>query len=257
MSATETTNDDEALSALLDDALSPDDAIELRQRLDREPALRTRLAALEQANTAVHKAYVDVVNEPLPASVLDALALPGERDNVVTFRPRRPLLMTLLPLASAAAIALVIGLAVGVQVGPGNVLSGPAGLVAEAGVVAPGTPLFAALDSLPSAATQAVGAGVVATPRLTFGANDGGYCRLVDLASERGRTEALACRRDGEWLLETVVFVDRAPRDGVYRPASGPSPVVEAAVDSLIEGEPLDAAAERELIGRGWGAAPR
>ncbi|HJR70117.1 MAG TPA: hypothetical protein VKA43_08775 [Gammaproteobacteria bacterium] len=254
MSDRETTNDDEALSALLDDALLPDDATELRRRLDREPALRSRLAALEQANTAVRKAYVDVVNEPLPASVLDALTLPGE--NVVAFRPRRPLLMTLLPLAAAATIALVIGMSVGVRLGPGG-SPDAAGLVAEAGVVAPGTPLFAALDSLPSAATQAVGAGVIATPRLTFGANDGGYCRLVDLTSERSTTEALACRRDDEWLLEMVVFVERAPRDGVYRPASGPSPAIEAAVDSLIEGEPLDAAAERAVIGRGWGPSPR
>jgi hypothetical protein len=32
--------------------------------------------------------------------------------------------------------------------------------------------------------------------------------------------------------------------------------VIEAAVDSLIEGEPLDAAGERELLERGWGPAP-
>jgi hypothetical protein len=256
MSDSETTNDDEALSALLDDALSPDEAAQLRQRLEREPALRTRYAALEHANTVVHKAYAGVADEPLPASVLDALRLPGESDNVVTFRPRRPLLVTLLPLATAATIALVVGLAVGVRVGPGG-SSDPTALVAEAGVMAPGTPLFAALEGLPSAATQALGAGVTATPRLTFGTSEGDYCRLVDLASERGTTEALACRRDGEWQLEMVAFGERAPRDGVYRPASGPSPVIEAAVDSLIEGEPLDAAGERELLDRSWGAAPR
>ena len=257
MSDSETIDDDEALSALLDDALSPDDAAQLRQRLEREPALRARHAALEQANMAVHKAYVGVADEPLPARVLDALTLPGESGNVVKFRPRRPLLVTLLPLASAATIALVIGLAVGVRVGPGGSSADPTALVAAAGVMAPGTPLFDALEGLPSASTGALGAGITATPRLTFGTNDGDYCRLVDLASERGTTETLACRRDGEWQLEMVVFTERTPRDGVYRPASGPSPALEAAVDSLIEGEPLDAAGERELIERGWGAAPR
>jgi hypothetical protein len=251
MSELETTNDDEALSALLDDALSPDDAAELRQRLEREPALRARLAALEHANMAVRKAYVGVIDEPLPARVLDALTLPGERDTVVPFRARRLKFVTVLPLAAAATLALAIGVVIGTRVDSGGSAS-PTGIVAEAGVVAPGSALFAALDGLPSAATQAVGAGVTATPRLTFATDDGEYCRLVELASERGASEALACRREGEWQLEMVVFVERGPRDGVYRPASGPSPGLEAEIDSLIAGEPLDAAGERELIERGW-----
>ena len=249
MTERDTTNDDEALSALLDNALPPDETAELRRRLEREPALRARLAELEHANTAVHKAYAGVIDEPLPASVLD--------DAVVAFRPRRLAFVTMLPLAAAATVALAIGVAIGVgmRVGPGDSAAGPTGLLAEAGVVAPGTPLFEALDGQPSATTQELGAGVSATPRLTFGTNAGDYCRLVDVASERGTSETLACRRDGEWQLEMVVFVERAPRDGVYRPASGVSAGLEAEIDSLIEGDPLDAAAERELIERGWATA--
>ena len=45
--------------------------------------------------------------------------------------------------------------------------------------------------------------------------------------------------------------------DGVFRPASGPSPAIDAAIEDLIDGAPLDPAAERELMGSGWAGAGR
>ncbi len=271
-----TTRDDEALSALLDGELPEDEAERLRQRLAREPALAARLEALEHADARVRGAYEGLVDEPVPQSVLDllqpadgaepsrhgdaAVAHPepeaGTRTaDVVELRPRarEPRRWFSVPAAAAAGIALVVGVLVGSLMGPGDSAPRTSTLVAGAGVVEPGTPLHDALQSAPSAETRELGADLSATPALTFRAQNGDYCRQVDLTSAAGRTETLACRRAGRWRVEVASFVPQpAEADGgVYRPAAGDSPV-RAAVDSMIEGAPLDADTEQSLIASGW-----
>ncbi len=251
---TPTTDDDEALSALLDGALPAADAERLRQRLSRDAVLKARLHALEQANDAVRRAYLGIVDEPLPTRVLELLATADSRRGNVTELPRKRMRTWFTPpLAAAASVALLVGLSVGVLLGPRTSEPDALGLVAAGGDVAPGTALDDVLQRAPSATTHALTAKVSATPRLTFGAVDGGYCRLVDLASERGTTEMLACRRDAGWRLELVSFTAAVQQPGgLYRPASGPSTPIDAAIDEQIDGTPLDAESERELIERGW-----
>ena len=79
----------------------------------------------------------------------------------------------------------------------------------------------------------------------------------MDIASAGGTSEVLACRRDAGWRIEVVNFAAAAQPgpDGLFRPASGPSPTIDAAIDALIDGAPLDAAAESELIERRWESA--
>jgi hypothetical protein len=76
----------------------------------------------------------------------------------------------------------------------------------------------------------------------------------VELVSARGATQLLGCRRDAGWRLLLSSCAASASPDGVYRPASGPSPALDAAIDELIEGVPLDATAERDVMSRGWRA---
>jgi hypothetical protein len=254
------TSDDEALSALLDGALPAADAERLRQRLAQEPALQARLDALEKANAAVRDAYAGVVDEPLPSRVLELLGSgTGSRGSVIEFPARKPPRFLTLPLAAAAGIALAIGLSLGVLLESRTLRPDSAALLAGTGEVEPGTELYEVLQSVPSGETRVLAAQVSATPRLTFGTADGRYCRQVDLASERGRTETLACRRDGGWRLEVASFTAGAGAgpDEVYRPASGPSTPIDSAIDALIDGAPLDAAAERALIGQDWVSATR
>jgi hypothetical protein len=246
--------DDEMLSALLDGALSPEDSARLEQRLDREPALRARLDALARANTAVRDAYAGVVDEPLPKELLTLLG--AERvsaDNVVPIGSRQPSeSKSFMPLALAASIALAFGVALGILISPNRPSPDAIALAAAMGAVAPSTVLFDVLERAPSAESRELSAGVSATPVLTFGTADGGYCREVDLASTAGTTQMLACRRDGAWRLVHTSYVVNSTTDGVYRPASGPSPALDTAIDELIDGAPLDAAAERALIESGW-----
>jgi hypothetical protein len=252
--------DDELLSALLDGALSPEDAALLEHRLEREPALRARLESLERANMAVRDAYAGVVDEPLPKQLLDLLATEkAAADNVVPLavRQSRARRSFVPPTALAASIALAIGVALGIVLAPGRQAPDAIELAAEGGAVAPGTALFEMLERVPSAESRELSAGVTAIPVLTFGTADGGYCREVDVASTEGTTQLLACRRDGAWRLAHTSYVVSTPTDGVFRPASGPSPAIDAAIDELIDGAPLDSAAERELMSSGWADAAR
>jgi hypothetical protein len=252
-------DDDELLSALLDGALSHEDAAQLEHRLEREPELRARLEALERANTAVRDAYAGVVEEPLPKQLLDLLATSQAADNVVPLAPRQPRERRsfVLPTALAAGIALAIGVALGIVIAPGRQAPDAIELAAEGGAVAPGSALFEVLERVPSAESRELSAGVTATPVLTFGTADGGYCREVELASTEGTTQMLACRRDGAWRLAHTSYVVSTNTDGVFRPASGPSPAIDAAIDELIDGAPIEGTAERDLMGRGWAGAAR
>src|SRR5262245_11005034 len=242
--------DDEALSALLDGALPSDEAAALRARMSREPKLAARFAAMERANRAVGDAYRDVVDEPLPERVLELLHAPQERErNVVDLAARRQrrALPAWLPQAAAAGIALAIGLGLGFGLGQRSE-DAQRGLLAATGPVAPGSALHVLLESAPSGEPRAVD-GATAEARFTFRAQGGDWCRELAVSSDASRNAAVACRRDGAWRVDLVGV--EAGGGEVYRPAGGDSPLREA-VDALIDGEPLEPAAERALVGRGW-----
>jgi hypothetical protein len=247
--------DDEALSALLDGALPAAQEQRLRERLALEPALRARLAELQGANAAVRNAYCGFANEPLPPRVLELLGSAGLDSrtgggDVVALRTPRARPVFSWPLAAAASVALTIGVLVGTLIGLRPASESIEGLVAVASPVGAQTQLHRVLESLASGETATLGTGVAATPRLTFATTDGRHCREVDLTSGDRTAATLACRSGSAWQVEAVTFATR-PGTGVYRPAAG-SAVLDAAVDALIEGEPLTADAERTLIARGW-----
>jgi hypothetical protein len=250
--------DDELLSQHIDGALSDQRAAELKRRLAAEPALAARLQQLERANSAVRDAYAGIAAEPLPDSVLDLIeSAPRARTadtgvvDLAARRQARAPRFAPLPMSLAAGIALAIGLSVGYVV----TSRGPApesALIANAGVIEAGTALHEALETTASATAREIESGVTLTPVFTFRSVDGDYCRHVDIASERGGGEALACRSDGRWRFEAVSFTaGTALVNGEFRPASRSS-VIEAAVDERIDGDPLDAVAEGQLIERRW-----
>src|SRR5262245_26251567 len=244
-----TKSDDDALSALIDGALPSDEAAALRARLKQEPALAARLAELERANSAVRDAYRNVVDEPLPESVLELLRAPAApASNVVDLGARRRgrALPAWLPHAAAAGIALAIGLGLGFGFGQ-RAGDTPAGLLAATGPVAPGSALHALLESAPSGEPRAID-GATAEARFTFRAQGGDWCRELAVSSGAARNAAVACRRDGGWRVD-LIGVEAGGE--AYRPAGGDSPLREA-VDARIDGEPLEPDAERALVGRGW-----
>jgi hypothetical protein len=197
-----------------------------------------------------------VVDEPLPAEVVALLRPRGRSADVVAFeQPVKPP-RGWVPSALAAGIALAVGLAIGVPLGQQRGgASAELGLAAAAGAIRPGDELYALLDSVPSGETRPLGRDISATPRLTFRTATGAYCRQIGVGGAIGSAEALACREDDTWTLRAAVFEPQTPAASgaaVYRPASRAPDALDAAVNALIEGQPLDPEAEADLMASGW-----
>lgn len=206
----------------------------LAARVDREQALRRRLAAAFDAE----------LDEPVPQRLLDALrAPPAEVVDLAAARARRRPRWAW-PEWGAMAACLAIGLFIG------RALLGPAadpfehvdGKLLARGVLAEALTQQLASEERPGAA--------VALP-ISFAATDGRYCRSFVMSGES--LAGLACRGGGGWELELLAPAGGAgPADGVRPAGSDLPPAVLRAVDERIAGEPLGAAAEREVRGRGW-----
>jgi len=234
-------DDDQALSALLDGALSIEGAAALRRRLAHDPQLARRLTELQGVDANLRRAYDGIAKEPLPARVLDLL--PAERPSRAT-----------LPWALAAGLGLAAGILLTLLVLSRAHAPGPPGLLLERGEVERGSALEAALETDPSGRSRALGKTWSATPRLTFRSVDGAPCRVADLRGERGSMEALTCRRDGGWKVALVGPLAAAgSSSGAYRPASGEgTSAIDAAVAALASGEPLDRDREAAWLSAGW-----
>jgi hypothetical protein len=235
--------DNDALSALLDGALSHEEAEALRQRLSAEPALARRLEELRRVDEAMRGAYASVVEEPVPRRIVD-LVTGGKR--VAGRRLAWPL---------AAVAGLAAGFVIALLALRNPPPPGPPGLLADRGAVEERSPLHDVLETLPSGETRELGSAWSATPRLTFRSTEGLACRRVDLAGARGSLEAIVCRRDGVWRAELIGYApgQKAAGDGLYHPATGGTPSrIDDAVSSMMRGEPLGREDEQDWIRRGW-----
>lgn len=254
-------SDDALLSALIDDELPPERAAELRARLAEEPALAARYEALRRADRRVRRAFASADPGPLPEAVLRLLRDAGERPaparsakkTVSLPAPRR---FRPPPAALAAGIALFfLGFVLARVLLPQQPATPPGLALADAaGVVDEASPLYRVLENAPSSETVRLSGGLAATPRLTFERKGGGYCRLLDVAGASGANSALACRAGDTWRLRLATFAGGAlASDNGYRLASsGRSPAVDRMIDDLIEGAPLGAEAEADLLRSGW-----
>jgi anti-sigma factor RsiW len=82
---------DEALVAYLDGELDAAGRRDVEAWLDADPAVRERLAGLQQAGELVRSAYADIVDEPIPERLIaaagGAAAAPQEAEILVLRRP--------------------------------------------------------------------------------------------------------------------------------------------------------------------------
>lgn len=137
--------------------------------------------------------------------------------------------------AGAVAAALVIGVALGVTSRSG--LSGGGSIAAEGSQLVAQGEMARALDT-----QLASKDGLV---RLSFRNNEGQYCRVF----EAGQQSGVACRQTEGWAIRNY-RADGAAATGEYRQAG--SAVVMAAAQEMMTGEPLDAAAEKDAVAKGW-----
>lgn len=228
---------DAATRAAVEAAMATDPQV--AQRVARQRALRGRLRA----------AFDPVLDEPLPERLLESVRgapAPRPAANVI-------------PLKRKAAPhwswpqwgAIAAGLVGGALLGP-LLLRTPAGaaLVTRDGqVLASGALARALTEQL--ASNQPPGAPVQIG--VSFRARNGDYCRTFVLR-EKSALAGLACRGHETWRLEVLAQNPTSPAAPAgYRPAGSALPAsVTRTLDELVQGEPLDAAAEAAARARGW-----
>ncbi|HEU4774075.1 MAG TPA: hypothetical protein VFS82_06085 [Lysobacter sp.] len=263
---------EEMLMAFVDGELEAGPAAEVERAMRDSPEVAAAVARARALRERVRAAYAPVLDEPLPARLLEAAlgpvraeavapapapasaAAPAQVSAPVSARSRGRSGFGRngarrrwgAPEWSAVAASLVLGVVVAGWLRPvGEAV--PLQLTAQ-GVVAAGT-LSRALDtrsSGPAEAGVAIGLG--------FRAADG-YCRTFVLeagAAPAHATAGLACRDAGAWRV--VALGETAPAgDGLRQAAAALPPTVLAEVDARLgDGEPLDAAGERAALDAGW-----
>ncbi|HZZ31876.1 MAG TPA: anti-sigma factor [Phenylobacterium sp.] len=222
----------EIIAAYVDGELSPQAVAAFEAGMNADPGLVAEVARQRALRARLAVAFGPVLTEEIPLALRMAATVAND--------PQRP--RAGLPQWAALAACLVVGVAIGQSLSPpsGSLVSEHGTLVARAG-------LARALTTQLAADGGAVKVG------LTFRDAGGGFCRTF--LSRADRLAGLACRRDNRWIVQTASAWAPPQVAPQYRTAASETPpAVLAAVDGVIAGAPLDAAAERAARDAGWGA---
>lgn len=272
---------DESLSAFLDGELPQDERERVAAALGSDPALAARFAQLQQADAALKQAWpADAA--ALPAgitSAIDRLAAAQQARAATTAQGKIVSLDARRAQAAAQAQSTPRGQAapgspraqwqrwslaasILAVVGVGIVLLSqqpPAGAQfalapASGSTLAQGHPLATTLGETASGTARdwpgPVTRGGTVYPVLSFRDGEGALCREFEVADGRAVSVGVACRRDAGWRIEAIATAaGRSAAAEGYVPASGDVPAaVGTVIDRLMQGEPLDAAAEAAAL---------
>jgi hypothetical protein len=234
--------DEERIVAYVDGELDAEARARLEADAGADPALARAIARHRALRETVGGAWADVLEEPVPER-LRAAVVRGRASGGEGRRPAPRAILAHLPQWAAMAACV----AVGVFLGRGVTERGPLAAASDGTLVARGA-LAAALSR------QTAGQGGVAPIKigLSFRTADQRYCRTF--ASPGDRLAGVACRDGDRWAARmTTAYQASIGGAPEYRTAASETPpAVLAAVDSLIVGEPLDAAGEAAAKARGW-----
>lgn len=257
---------DQEIAAHVDGELDAAADADVRARLADDPAARALAGRLRELNARLAAAHPLPDAGEMPPAIAAALAAPAPvgaaatagdgadaaPGSVVAFRQaaRQP---AWLPMAAAASVALLLGVA------SGTFLAGPADRADQAaesaagGLASAGTALAAALETLPSGTLSAD----AVRPVVTFRDATGRPCREFETGPGVAPRVGIACRepRGGWEVLAIAAMADAAvPADGAFRPASGAGAdmAIEATLDAIGAGDPLAPEEEARLLASGW-----
>jgi len=234
---------EETLMAYVDGELGGLRREEVERVLAVDPELRSRVESELRLRARIAGHYAPVADEPVPERLTALLAGPNVVDlHSARARRARPLWQTL----TALAATLILGLSVGTMLPRDDGGGGPVAF-ADGLMVAQGE-LADALETRLAADRPADGTRI----GVSFAASDGRLCRTFDGPALSG----LACRGDSGWQIAAAA-APGAGQAGQYRQASTAGhPLVLAAAQEMMAGEPLDAEGERRARERGWRNPP-
>ena len=238
---------DESLMAFVDGELDAAQRAAVEHALAGDAVLQARVAKLQAQRRRVSAAYAPVLDEPVPDRLAALLAIAPSTPSAAVVnlgevraeRARRRSIPGWAQWGGMAA-SLVLGVLLG------GLLAGRGGdtsFSVRDGRLVAGAPIEQALST-----QLASTSGAAVAVQLSFVDRGGAYCRTFSTAAVAG----LACRRDGQWVVETLATAE-STTDGVVRQAATSLPrAVLDAVDQRIAGDALDAERERQARDRGW-----
>lgn len=237
------TDRSEIILAYLDGTLEGTALAAFEAELAQDKALTGEVARFIANEDLLRAAFDAPMQEPVDAALLERMGL-GKADEPVA----APALLAAndnppswrrwqWPLSGAIAASLALFAVL--QTGPGPRSQ---------------SEFAAALESAPSSTSVRLANGGTLTPRLTFTASDGRFCREYLQTAETGSETGIACHRDGNWQIEaTTRGGEQLQGSSEIATASGEIPTgLEAAYARLGASDPLNAQAERALIARNW-----
>jgi len=265
-----------AVMAYVDGEMPAEDVARFEPRLALEPALADAVARERTLRASLQSHYAPVLDEPMPAGLLDLLAIPdaaakaapvhlvaapvaaanealpaGVNDGARATLP--PARRWAWPQFGAMAASLVLGLLFGARLFATHPAPGGDALALN---VAPDGAITAQ-GALRTALEQDV-AGTVLDPNakvgvgLTFRDHARQYCRTFTLDSE---SSGIACKQPEGWVVAHLEHGRnaRAGEQGGYRTAaSALSPTLLQAIDAMRDGDTLDGPAETAARAQGW-----
>ncbi len=243
------------LIAFLDNELSNEQMAWVEQAINEDSTLTARAETLALADGLASQAYQHVMHEPTPQHLIDAVWQKGadqSHTNVVSLASRRRF-SGLIPLATAASLALVVGAILGPQLTRDEIGSHQLAQT-EQGSLSAQNPLYIALEKTPSLQHFEVENGYTILPVMSFQAVDGRYCREFQINKKNSVSVGVACKQEGRWGTEILLAADHHPADYQnYQPASGYSQVaLDAVLDGLWSGITFDQTEEQALIQKAW-----
>ena len=229
--------DEEKVFAWLDGELGPEEASAVEAQVAVDEHLGALAAGHRRLQLRLAAAFDTVADLPIP----EALRRAASREGEVVPLPTRTRTKGAwgVPQWAAMAATVAVGIFAGNMMAPRP--TGP--------VTADGGKLYAAaaLDRALDTQLASVPVGGPARVGLTFRDRGGAICRSFTERSDSG----VACVDGDRWQIRGL-FASGKQQQSDYRMAGGGDPNLMALVDSMIAGDPLDAAHEREARDRGW-----
>jgi anti-sigma factor RsiW len=267
---------DETLMFYADGLLASPEAEHVQKMLADDKDLLARLQVFKLTGRELGDLMEDHVNAPVPQRLLDCFAEPSPEPSILmhAYRGLRSVFASafeglrfsgdwgLKPSMAMAALALMVGLGIGMSFRgdrPTDVAEWDDLIRANGNQLVAQGALEQTLENAPSGETSNVALAdnrqIDMAVRMTFKNAAGDYCRQYEIAVPDARNyTGIACHSGGEWVvrIQAMTAPSQSDADRIV-PASGSDRLaIDAAINALVFGAPLNGEEEAAALGNGW-----
>jgi hypothetical protein len=229
----------ETIMVFLDGRMSEDEARSFEEAMEQDSDLADEVARLASNDQLLRDAFDAPMQEPVDDALLARMGLRARQDAAND----NPSFWRKWPWPVGGAIAASLALVLVTQIGQGPKSQDL---------------MSVALDSTPSSSAARLADGKTITPRLSFAARDGRFCREFLQETNGKNATGIACRSDGQWSVEALVEGGAAMpgSDEIVTARGEDASKLDATYQRLGASDPFDVKKERALIDRRWSDSP-